>query len=138
MLFFCLFACLCFSHLSAQISNLDLTSTPRPGIGWDSLQKCIVYPEIARRSHFDGLFYVTVQVDTNGNVSAIEDESLPEIFRPPVERAIRSTKWVPSVRYGYRQSAKVRIPLFFFLDEGNPPITIRAIPPPGPGNVIIK
>jgi outer membrane biosynthesis protein TonB len=135
---FCIFGCLCVSQLLAQSSQFDSASSARPLIGWDSLQKSIVYPEIARRSHFGGLYYVTVQVDTNGNVSAIQDESLAAIFRPSVESAIRSTKWLPSVRNGYRLSASVRIPMYYLLDEGNPPIIIRAIPPPGPGNVIAK
>jgi len=115
------------SVVSAQTQPYD-PAIPRPVFGWDSLQQSIKYPEIAQRAGLDGLFFITVSIDSVGNVTGIADSSLIEILRPSVEHAIRSAKWYPGEKNKKPVAAMVHIPLYFVLDyNANPPLIIHGI-----------
>ena len=126
MVFLFVLAAFSTSSLFAQSSDFELT-VPRPVFGWDSLQQSIRYPEIAKRAGIQGLFYVTVLVDSVGNVRSVEDTSLVEILRSPVEHAIRSTKWFSGFnKKNTSVTATVRIPIYFFFENFGPqPLLIR-------------
>ena len=120
-------AAISISVVSAQAPPYD-PAIPRPVFGWDSLQQSIRYPEIAQRAGLDGLFFITVSIDSVGNVTGIADSSIIEILRPSVEHAIRSAKWFPGEKNNRPVAAMVHIPLYFVLDyNANPPLIIHGI-----------
>ena len=88
---------------------------PFPKIGWDSLAKSIRYPELARRAGLEGCYSMDVLIDTNGVVKSLEFADVPDVFRDPIERAFRSTKWSPALWAGERTDSKMKLPVVFFL-----------------------
>jgi len=94
-------------------------SPPHPSIGWDSLAKRMTYPDLCVRAGLEGLYHISVSIDSIGNISKIDQGDLPDIFRDSVTQAIRSTQWELATYKNVSQAATVKIPIFFYLYVGN-------------------
>jgi TonB family protein len=99
-----------------------------PEIGWDSLLAKIEYPELAKRALLEGKVDAAVNVDSSGNVLSIDILHCDaDIFKEPVVKAFKSTKWKcqkPCGRW-------IEVPVYFFLgDEGRHPLYKNVDKPP--------
>ena len=94
----------------AQIENEDYTQAS-PIIGWDSLRSIIErpenYPEILRRAGVAGNIYLSLLIDSTGNLLKLEpaysylskvDSFNYKYLIPVVEKMLDSVKWKPSYK----------------------------------------
>ncbi len=93
---------------------------PQPAVGWDSLQNTIAYPEIARRAGLQAYVDVSVEVDSACNVVAINVVGY-DIFHAPIEKAIKSLKWLWPEPHGIMRSITVFFTVEFNFKSEQPP-----------------
>jgi TonB family protein len=87
----------------------------RPLVGWDSLKSLIRYPELARRAEIEQYVYVTVELDSTGNVRNINvcGHYNYLIFEQPIKDAISSVRWLPEISNGTKRNAIVQFQIQF-------------------------
>lgn len=91
---------------------------PSPIGGMYSIQKNIVYPEIAKRAGIEGRVFVKAFIDTAGNV--VQAEIIRGIGAGCDEasiEAIRKVKFKPGMQRGKPVNTQVTVPILFKMDE---------------------
>ncbi len=101
--------------VSFGYSQNDLVEA-MPEIGWDSLKSLIVYPEIARRAGVEDIARVNVEIDSLGNVTAIDFGGYG-IFSNSVKSTLRKIKWVPETYKGQKRSSQVVFDVQFQIQD---------------------
>ena len=88
----------------------------QPEIGWDSLKSLIEYPEIARRAGIEDIARINVEIDSLGNVTAIDFGGYG-IFSNSVKSTLRKIKWIPESYKGERRASQVIFDVQFQLQD---------------------
>jgi TonB family protein len=98
-------------ELHAQLPD----QSAHPAVGWDLLKSLIRYPELARRAEIEEYVYVTLKLDSSGNVININvcGHSNYLIFEQPIKDAINSVRWLPEVSNGAKRNAIVQFQIQF-------------------------
>ncbi len=94
----------------------DALVEAKPEIGWDSLKSLIVYPELARRAGVEDIARVSVEIDSLGNVTAIDFGGYG-IFSNSVKSTLRKVKWIPETFYGKKRASEVVFDVQFQLQD---------------------
>jgi hypothetical protein len=98
-------------ELYAQLPD----QSAHPVVGWDSLKSLIRYPELAIRAEIEQYVYVTIDLDSSGNVRNINVFGHYNylIFEQPIKDAINSVRWLPLVIDGNKRDAIVMLQIQF-------------------------
>lgn len=96
--------------------GLDVDSLPLPIGGMASIQKNILYPEIARRAGIEGTVFVLTEIDEKGNVvvASIREGIGAGCDEAAIE-AIKHVKFKPAIRDGVPVKHRITIPVKFKL-----------------------
>ena len=99
-----------------------------PILGWDSLKKMVIYPEIARRAEFETHSNVEIQIDSAGNVGQIKITG-GELFHQMIQDLVKTVKWYPAHIGGKARSTVIYFEIQFRLrqPEDNPKHRILVI-----------
>ena len=108
--------CLSILLLVSLGHSQDAIVEAKPEIGWDSLKSLIVYPEIARRTGVEDIARVSVEIDSLGNVTAIDFGGYG-VFSNSVKATLRKIKWIPETYNGKKRSSEVVFDIQFQLQE---------------------
>jgi protein TonB len=86
--------------------------------GLESIQRNVVYPEIAIRAGVEGTVYVMVFVDENGNVERAEVvKGIGSGCDEAAVSAIMQAKFIPGKQNGKPVKVRVMIPIRFKLKK---------------------
>ena len=92
---------------------------PQPVGGFAAVQKNLIYPDISRKAGVEGIVYVKVQVDENGNV--VETEIIKSLGDNGCDEAavaaLKSVKWKPAMQRDKPVKVWVSIPVKFRLSN---------------------
>jgi hypothetical protein len=107
----------------AQIDTAAYWNTlPRPVLGWNSLQRRFIFPELAQRSGLRGAYLATVTVDANGGVTEVsvtDFDGKPVTEAPggtvvePVINSIKTVRWTPGTDGGKPINSRITLPIIF-------------------------
>lgn len=111
-IFLAIFFC-CTVFAFSQNSNQQ---EARPKVGWDSLQRMVVYPEIARRAGVEDIARVKVEIAADGKVTNIEFAGYG-IFSEAVKSVIRNTEWLPETDHNVAKASQVVFDVKFQLKD---------------------
>ena len=110
-----------------RIDSTNYVFSPSPIIGWDSLKSIIerpeTYPEIPKRAGMIGQISLIVEVDSIGALIEIKPNhvlGLDSLFIPPLEKILRSIKWIPGSLNGKRINNVAYLDFTFCIIPDNP------------------
>ena len=110
-----------------RIDSTNYVFSPSPIIGWDSLKSIIerpeTYPEIPKRAGMIGQISLIVVVDSIGALIEIKPNhvrGLDSLFIPPLEKILRSIKWIPGSLNGKRINNVATLDFTFCIISDNP------------------
>ena len=115
-----LFTVCTFVAVFAQNPEMSYNEDAFPSLGWDTLQRSIIYPEIARRTGVEGVMKVEVQLDSVGHVMDVIIEG-NSIFSRDLESAIRHVYWQPTLHNYKVRSSKVYFNVQYKYQKSTPP-----------------
>jgi len=125
-------------RLHAQIDTAAYWNTlPRPAGGWNSLQRRIIFPELAQRAGLHEAYLATIAVDSSGtvtNVSITGFDGKPvtqTIFILPLTDPIKTIRWIPGAVDGKSVNSSVTVPIIFSTRTSSmgPAILLAAVDP---------
>ena len=99
------------------VTFVDFDEPPKPLDGFESIQKNLIYPEIARKAGVEGRVKVHTYIDENGNVTETKiAQSLgPNGCDEAAMKAIKSVSWIPAKKDNKNIGVWIEVPIDFHL-----------------------
>jgi hypothetical protein len=117
----------------------DSVVMPYPVGGWEKFDSLIVYPEIYKRARVEGLYIITLEVDTSGVATVMKVEPPPGVVAPATISKLEEIKWIPATKGGEKIDYVISIPVLYLLEkEDRAPLQIKKGNPVIPQNHVTK